>query len=205
MRNYVSRAFKSLPQSEILVFANTVFQKMTDDIQFVAFKASVDAMELVRKAYSDALTAASTKDPVLTILKNNKRKELDEQLDDLADFVNTLAKGDKAIVLASGYNFIAEAKQITELLAPTGLKVANVQDQPGKVKVSWNEVKGTINYVVEMRVKGEEAWVSCAFSSARSVVLKDLKLGANIEFRVRALGTRNLMSDWSIVADVWVS
>lgn len=205
MRNYVSRAFKSLPQSEILVFANNVIQKMTDDAQFVAFKAAVDALELIRKGYGDALTAANTKDPVLIILKNNKRKELDERLDDVADLVNGLAKGDKAIILSAGYSYIAEAKQITELLAPTGLKVVNVQDQPGKIKVSWDEVKGTNNYAVEMRVKGEEMWVSCAFPSARSVVVKDLKLGSNVEFHVRALGTRNLVSDWSLVSDVWVS
>jgi hypothetical protein len=205
MKNSVYRGFKNLPQADSIVFAKNVVQKMTANPLFAAFKAYIDALELIRKAFSDALITANNKDPVLIILKNQKRKEMDEQLDDVAELVNSLAKGDKAVILASGFDFIAEYKTITELLAPTGFKVTNVPDQPGKVKGSWDEVKGTNTYALEMRIKGTEIWEGCAFPSARSVVIKDLKLGSNVEFRVRALGTRGLMSDWSIIVDVWVS
>ncbi len=205
MKNYVSLAFKSLSQSEIIVFATNVFSKMSSDPQFAFLKPDVDALDTVTKVYSDALSAASTKDSMLVLIKNTKLVELQDKLSELAAKVNEFAKGDKVIVKASGFDYIKDPKSLSELATPTGLEVDKVLKQSGKVKLSWDKVDGIINYVVEMRIKGEETWMTSAFPSARTVIIKDLKPGTNVEFRVRALGTRNLMSDWSQIVDIWIS
>jgi hypothetical protein len=199
-----SLSFKQLGQAEIIVFTDNVTQKTGTDPQFTSIKPLVVIVETVAEAYRTAYNLALNNDAVLNLEKDKKLKELHAVLTDLAQGVDGIAKGDIVVIMAAGYEPTKEAKAITSLNTPSNLKVIN-KIEGGVVYLSWDKVDSKTAYLLQMRVVGTDTWTQIATPSARSITLKDLTQGTHLEFRVCATGTRGLVSNWSAVADVWVS
>ena len=136
--------------------------------------------------------------------KNRKWDILTDQLSDIAVSVDLLAKGDPDVAIAAGFDLAKEGKSITELAAPTGVSVVNV-DRSGSIKLAWNNVVGAINYAIEYASVGETIWQNGTYSTAKNAIMAGLKPGTNIMLRIRALGRRNLVSEWSQEVSVWVA
>ncbi len=115
-----------------------------------AFKDSTPAMpELLDaiSAYNDALTEAVDGGKKAIADKNKKRKVLEAMLRQLAAFVSMVANGDRALLIASGFDVAQEPAQ-KPLVGPSGLIVNNGNNR-GEVEVKLVGAKNVRSYVHE--------------------------------------------------------
>lgn len=196
-------SFKSLSQPDVILFTDNVIQQTSTNPIFASLKPFVDAAEPAYNAFRVAFNLAKMGGTLANLERDKKHKELLDVLALLANEVEKLANGSKAVIIASGFKPNNEPQSITELIAPTDFAVINLVPK-GSIQLSWGTVMGKLNYTVEMRVFGEETWKVIATPSGRLLTLTDLVRGSHLEFRVRAAGTKGLISPWSLIADVFV-
>jgi DNA polymerase/3'-5' exonuclease PolX len=118
-------------------------------------------------------------------------------LDRLAYEVNGLADGDTKIGLASGFDVVkSTASAISEVTTPTNLMVKNA-DAVGTIKLTWMGNASAVNYGVEYQIKGEDIWKNGTYSTSQSAFLSSLPSGAIVFVKIRALGRKQMKSDWT--------
>jgi hypothetical protein len=196
-------SFKLLSQPDVILFTDNVIQKMTTNPLFTSLKSLIDPVIVSFDVFKTAFNLAHNGGYLLNADKDKKHKELLDLLVFLARGVDTVAKGDRLIIIASGFKPSAEPQSITELTIPTNFKVFNHEDN-GTIIANWDKVDNKVSYALEMRVVGEDTWKGIAFPTARTVTLKGLARGLHLAFRVRAMGTKGIMSGWSVIKDVFV-
>ena len=208
MKNVSLGAFKQLQQDSLNTYAQNVVQLMTTDPLFTSLSPAVAALKTVRDAYSVALTNNVTGGQITTIVKNDCKTDLLNQLTDVALMVEILAKGNIAIILAAGFDLPKARKSYTSLDAPDVLSVTN-ESKPGLVTVQLVKVDGAMNYGVEKRIVTPEnpdgVWVNGEYSSALKFELDGLTSGKTYQLRFRSLGNKGLVSIWSSIQEVFVS
>ena len=206
MKKMISWAFKKYTQAELMEFAKIVHLMMTADAQFSTLKAFLDALLVAIKAYETAIGNAAINDSTAVIKeKGHKKDELNEVLARGADKVEELANGDEEVVLASGYKLIEKSKPLTELAPPVGLKAIDIVGKPGVVQFSWKRPKGAKSFVIETLTLDETVWQGGVYTMAVSKTITGLKSGTYTTLRVRAVGTNELLSEWSVEITVLVS
>ena len=181
---------------------------MTTDPLFTSLSPAVAALKTVRDAYSVALTNSVTGGQITTIVKNNCKVSLLNQLTNVALMVEILADGNTAIILAAGLDLRQTPKSYTSLNAPDVIKVTN-ETATGLVTVVLAEVEGATNYGIEKRIvtaeNPEGVWVNGQYSSALKFELQGLTSGETYQLRFRSLGNKGLVSVWSAIQQVFVS
>lgn len=128
-----------------------------------AFKESTPTMAEILAAISDfddalALAADGSKKAIAD--KNKKRETLEDLLRQLALFVMMVAKGDRALLAASGFDLVAEPVQ-RPLVGPSSLLV-NKGNNRGEVAVTLTGAKNVRSYVHEYTpdpVTDNSVWV----------------------------------------------
>ncbi len=150
-----------------------------------AFQTAIDDVVAKREAAKAA-----------TAFKNQKRKALEDILNDLAAYVDRKAKGDEAKILSANMPVRDDAVPIGELPPPANLN-ASYGDHPGEVDLNWDPVKGVRLYEAEWRLHdGPMEWTRFDGSSASSMTVTGLQPGLEYAFRVRAVGAAGA-SPWS--------
>ena len=203
MQRTVVLSFKNETQRGLVVFSFNVLLKMDAVSTYLTHKAEVDALKPIAEAYRDAFNAASTNDELLNMAKDRKMLELLKQLEVVAYAVDDVANGDKAYIIGAGFAVRKDVQALNELPAPNNFKVQN-HERNGSLTLKWGAVANKVNYVVEMRVVGEEKWQTIALPTAATYTVNDLTRGIHLEFRVRATGTKNIMGDWTRIIDIYV-
>ena len=203
MHYTVLLSFKSDSQSEVILFTDNVIQQTTSNPIFASLKPFVDPVEDAFSVFRVAFNLAKMGGALANIERDKKHIALLDVLTLLAKEVEKLAKGDKAIIIASGFKPSNEIKFITELTAPTNFVAINLAPK-GVIQLNWDKVEGKLAYAIEMRIFGEDTWKAIAAPTGRFLTLTDLVRGSHLEFRIRATGTKNLVSPWSLIADVYV-
>ena len=204
MKKLIVLSFKTMNDAVLAQFATNVYNKLSADAQFAALKPFADDLKVCSHAFDTGVTNAANGGSLLVKEKNRKFDALTNQLSKIAIQVESSAEGDEDVALAAGFDIVKVSKPITELNAPIGVSVFNVE-RSGSVKLSWTAVDGAINYGIERKETGETVWLNGDYSTARSLILSGLKPGANMTFHIRTLGRRGLVSDWSQEVSVWVA
>lgn len=96
-------------------------------------------------AFSDAMTAAATGDRMKIAAKNRCRKTLEALLRELAAYVTLVAKGDREILICSGFDLQKENAVSPVMVPPTGLDVRNGNNS-GEVIVKLIGAKNVNHY-----------------------------------------------------------
>jgi hypothetical protein len=127
-----------------------------------------------------------------------------DALDDLADAVSSLAKKDDNIIVLSGFDLRKPKKAVNEIVNPKNLQVFNLE-RSGSIKFTFDAVEHAVNYGIEIRVNGGE-WQNGRYTtSPKHNTITDLQPGSYVEIRVRALGRKELASEWTAPVGIWVS
>ena len=206
MINIIVLSYKRLPQAALNSFASTVYQKMTDDAQFVGLKSWVDALKIANDEFTTALANALRGNEAQTIAKNKCWDVVIKCLDKLAYEVNGLADGDEEIAKAAGFDVRKAPKEIKEVAIPTNLVALNLNDKTGAVSLSWNcDSTGVVQYAVEYQIQGETTWHNGTYSTSKSVVLMGIEPRSFLLVKIRSLGRKELKSDWTPPVGVLVS
>ena len=121
--------------------------------------------------------------------------ELDALLQQEANYVENIAKGEAAIILLSGFPLAQEPAPIGQLSPPQNL-LGIATDIEGQTKLKWNLVRGAKSYIVECATSPDGPWVPVTVTTRISCLATNLTPGTKYWFRVRAVGAAGL-SGWS--------
>lgn len=177
--------------AKLLQYAETVLVKTTENASiFTEPQPSLEDLSDAITVFRDSMTEASFRDMRQVVLKNQHATALKEILYNLSLYVETVAQGDPAIVLAAGF---IPSKDMRE---PVGLSPkphdlrAEVRDAGTQsVHVRVNTWKHARYYQFEFRKVGSgEEW-SRMLSTKSKVHITDLEYLNEYEFRVSYLGS----------------
>lgn len=178
-------------EAKLLQYAESVLAKTTENASiFTEPVPSLDELETAIEQFRTSMTEASFRDMRQVVLKNQYAATLKETLYNLSLYVETVAQGDPAIVLAAGF---IPSKNTAE---PVGLspkphdvraQVKDVGTQSVHVRVkSWKFAR---YYQFEYRKAGSDEEWTRALSTRSKIRLTDLEYMQEYEFRVSYLGS----------------
>src|SRR5690606_39997356 len=178
-------------EAKLLQYAESVLAKTTENASiFTEPVPSLDELEAAIAQFKASMTEASFRDMRQVVLKNQHAATLKEMLYNLSLYVETVAQGDPAIVLAAGF---IPSKNTAE---PVGLspkphdvraQVKDVGTQSVHVRVnSWKFAR---YYQFEYRKVGSDEEWTRALSTRSKIHLTDLEYMQEYEFRVSYLGS----------------
>ncbi|MBL1409631.1 fibronectin type III domain-containing protein [Sphingobacterium faecale] len=175
--------------AELLNYAEHIFQKMTESKNlFTNPVPSLIIFEGVLIGYRDAYAEAVHRDMRAVVIKGQKGKELQEVIYRLSHYVDAVAQGDPAIILAAGYR---PSQPTTQSVGRTpqaqGLRVKNVGIGTCAVQVKVDPWKPARLYQYMYRKKGTVNWNSTLWGSSR-IELEGLEMLKMYEFKVSYLG-----------------
>jgi hypothetical protein len=200
--------FRRLNQAGLATFSSNVVNLMKSNPIFSSLTAEVTELDKRTEAYSVALTNNVNGGRLQTIEKDKCLKDVLDQLSIMAFLVDVLANGDESVILAAGFSIRKAPTSYTYLAPPTILKAEN-EKAPGVAKIEIEKVAGATNYGIEKRiiVDGQPAgaWTNGEYTSSARTIIENLQSNTEYEFRMRAIGNRGLVSDWSTIVSVRVS
>jgi hypothetical protein len=166
-----------------------VIQDMTKNVAlFPNPIPTVEELIQAKERYEVALYNAKGKDTVMVSIKNKERDALRALLNRMAEYVTSVAKGDRTILLASGFS-LARSKGEVKTLKPIE-KLTVDTEIPEQAVLRVTRVKGAKAYVYQYTVGAvgsESQWVSKTITEPLCV-LSGLQPGIKYSFRVIAIG-----------------
>jgi hypothetical protein len=166
-----------------------VIQDMTKNVTlFPNPIPSVAELIQAKEKYEVALYNAKGKDTVMVSIKNDERAVLRALLNQMAEYVTSVAKGDRTILLASGFS-LARSKGEVKTLKPIEKLMVDTET-PEQAVLRVIRVKGAKAYVYQYTVGtvgSESQWLSKTITEPLCV-LSGLQPGIRHSFRVIAIG-----------------
>jgi hypothetical protein len=204
MGRLVVLSFKRYGEADLAQFSTNVILRMERDAQFESLMPDVNVLKVCDAAFDEAVSNALDGGPKAVKIKNAKMAELNAQLETVALKVDALADGDEDVILAAGFEVAKTPTGVVEITSPTDLKVVN-DVRSGVVKLSWKKVKGAVSYGIERMSSEDSIWRNGDYSTAKSIVITNLKPGTYVTFRNRTISTKSRVSGWSQEVSIWVS
>lgn len=192
--------FRSKDATELLRYAEQIFKKMTENVDmFTNPVPDLTTLETNLTRYRDAYAEATFRDKRAVILKGQKGKDLQRTIYQLARYIDGVAEGDAAIIVAAGFRPSGSTtNSIGKTPKAENLRVEHLQVGTGVVQLRVNAWKSARLYQYEYRKKGSESWTAILHTRS-SVELRDLEMMQEYEFRVSYVGTDTVMNYSDIV------
>jgi hypothetical protein len=196
MANYrVSLGFAQLPDTELDDFAGAVISKSTGNAAFPSPPVTTVQLGTLKTAFEDALAAAAQGGTGATAAKNNARETLVSALRKNANYVETIASSDEAMLLSSGYASTSTNRAQSPLDKVNTIEVVNLQS--GELRARIEAVANAKGFDGQIKPEGGDWGPSQSFANSRSIIFKDLTPGTLYTIRVRAIGGSTGQGDWS--------
>jgi hypothetical protein len=178
---------KKHPQSDLVTISQRVIEKMENNPVFPDPPAALTALKKVLPEYETALVNALGRDKEWGAIKNAKKAIVLKLLTELSWYVMAICKGDKVLLLSSGFDVTGEVRSP---LTPAIEKLEVDIGPPGEATTRVRNVTATIAYVHEYATEPpglHTAWTSKG-SSQGSYVFTGLTTDKRYWFRVVAIG-----------------
>lgn len=182
--------FYELNAAELTQFAEQVLGKMGQATDlFDSPQPSLAELEGALTAFREATTEAAFGDRRAIVLRNQRKAELEGVIYELSKYVDTVAAGDEAVVLAAG--FIPQRTSTARLgraPKPSGLRAQPDYVGSARIEIRVDRWAGARMYQFEYRKKGfDEEW-NQVLSSKSTCLLEGLDVFEEYEFRVSYRG-----------------
>ena len=178
---------KKHPQSDLVIISKRVIEKMDNNPVFPDPPAALEALKKVLPEYEAALVKAMGRDKEWGAIKNDKKAIVLNLLADLSWYVMATCKGDKVLLLSSGFDITGEVRSP---LTPAIEKLEVDIGPPGEATTRIRNVTAAIAYVHEYATEPpglHTAWTSKG-SSQGSYTFTGLTTDKRYWFRVVAIG-----------------
>jgi hypothetical protein len=155
------------------------------------FKTSIDALQT---AQNETLMGGKA----TFIIRNEKQKQVCSALGKLANYVENVADGDATTVALAGMSLKRRGPgRYTFLDQPVAFRGIGVGN--GRVALRWKKVDYTKAYEVEYCADPivDDKWQQAPLISASNTIVDGLIRKEDYWFRVRACGSKGLVSEWS--------
>jgi hypothetical protein len=174
---------------DLVTDSGSVIQHMTKNVAlFPNPIPSVAEVIQSKERYEVALYNAKGKDTVMVSIKNDERALLRALLTRMAEYVTSVAKGDRTILASSGFT-LARAKGEVASLKPIEKLMVNTE-KPEQALLRVTKVSGAKAYMFQYTtgsVNSESQWVSKTITESW-YTLTGLQSGVKYSFRVIAIG-----------------
>lgn len=174
---------------DLLNDSGSVIQHLTKNVAlFPNPNPTVAELMKVTEEYRVALYNAKGLDTWLVSIKNDLRAVLRSMLTQEAEYVSSVANGDRTVLLASGFSLAKAKGEVTKLKPIEKLTVDTESPEQAVLRVT--RVKGAKAYVYQYTtdaVGSESLWVSKTITEP-ICVLSGLQPGVKYSFRVIAIG-----------------
>jgi hypothetical protein len=187
--NKIVTSFNRGRDGDLVNESGKVIQDMTKNVAlFPNPNPSMAELAKATEEYQVALYNAKGRDPVLVSIKDDKRAVLRAMLTQLAEYVTSVAKGDRTVLLASGFT-LAKAKGEVAALKPIEKLMVDTET-PEQAVIRVKKVSGAKAYTFQYTtgaVTSESQWVSRTITEFWCS-LTGLQSGVKYSFRVIAIG-----------------
>ena len=133
-------------QRDLVIICQRVKEKMKSNPVFPNPPAALAELEKVLPEFEVALVNAKSRDKEWVAIKNNKKVRILALLEEVADYVITTSKGDRALILNSGFDVLDEQ---TGSVKPFIEALEVELGAPGEAIMRAKSPKGAVAYVHE--------------------------------------------------------
>jgi hypothetical protein len=179
---------RKIRQNELAVLSRCVVNKMEDNPVFPDPPAALAELKKITPEYQSALAHALGRDIEIVALKDKKKKIVLNLLDELATYATIICKGDRTLLLSSGFDITKEGGAG---LAPAIEKLEVTLGESGEVTMRIKNATGAVAFMFEYTTEPPELntiWKSRG-SSLRTHTIKGLTSGKRYWFRGVAIGS----------------
>jgi hypothetical protein len=176
-------------QRDLVTICQRVIEKMKSNPVFPTPPTALAELEKVLPEFEAALVNAKSRDKEMVAIKNNKKALILALLEELAQFVIATCKGDRALILSSGF----DAKDEQSSRPVTAIEALEVElGAPGEATLRVKTATGTLSYVHQYAT--EPPGPNTVWHSEGSTIGNHTFTGLNSDkrywFRVVAIGRR---------------
>jgi hypothetical protein len=192
----ISTKYRQSSDKNLLKFCYQVADSLNNNPTFPDQKPSHAVLMTACDEFRVAGSMASRKDRTLLSVKNDKKAVLIGLLDELAEYVTATSKGDKTMLLSSGFD-ITGLKDESQELSPIDKLEVEI-GVPGQATTRVKRVSGARSYVHQCTpdpLTANSVWVSETVTE-REHTFTNLQSVKRYLFRVIAIG-RNRQSVYS--------
>jgi hypothetical protein len=164
--------------------------KMTGNANFPAPVPTLVVVGAAREALEATVAETLNGGKAATFAKNEAEAELDELLTQLAGYVVSIAGGDEAMILSSGFDVRKRGAPIGNLPAPANLR-ADLTEKEGEIKATWDPVYGARESEVQRNDKDPAdpaEWKVIGMTTRSKFLDAGLASGSIHWYRVRVRG-----------------
>ena len=188
----VSKTFspKKYKDSDLLRKASSILEQMSNNVNFAESNEKQDTLRLCIQNFRDAIVATFDGGKMTTVVKRDCRRKLENALQEMADYVQELCRGNAAVVYSAGFDIHKKPSKVGALDKPLYVKI-EMGSNKGCVVVSCAVVERALFYVFEYRLTSEmneNAWIQVS-GSRRKMQINGLTSGQEYSFRVAAART----------------
>jgi hypothetical protein len=194
---------------ELLPVGKTVHDKMTDNAATFTTPAppvTMAALQTFIDTFEDTLSKKSSHAIADTIAFNIARNDLEVALGDLGNYVNTVAKGDPAIVEKSGFPSFDTTRVVDTAppAAPQDLRLRQ-GDLSGEIVARYKPARQHSANEVQTTVgdpNSATGWTHAGIFTNGKATLGGNAPGSTVWVRVRTAGLKGVMGAWSDPAKI---
>jgi len=182
--------FDKLSTASLAQYAEQILGKMTQETElFVTPVPALETLENALTAYIAATTEAAFRDTRAIELRKERRSELEDVIYELSKYVDTIAKGNRSIVLAAGFlPTNASTGRYGRAPKPESPRATPDYVGSGRIQLKVPAWAGARMYQFEFRRKGAETPWQLLISSKSSCAVEGLDIFQEYEFRVAYRG-----------------
>lgn len=140
----LNTGFDGLSDPNFQTTSESIYASMFENKNFLTPTPALTVIDQAIQAYSAAFIAAQQKDKNAVAIKNQQRDNLRGLLIQLANSVMTIANGDKAMLISSGFQ-LAKEGETTPIVKPESISLTDGLN-PGELVVKVPRVKGSTSY-----------------------------------------------------------
>jgi hypothetical protein len=200
-KSSITKEYKRIGNAAFLSRCNNVFTGIQGNplfpqppVKLEDFKLQVDQLEA-------AMVDAQHRDRLKAAQKNGVIAKLTEMLDQLADYVTTVANADEAILLASG--FAVNAISVTPSFGPAEDFAVKIGPASGQVSVSVKRIPAATTYAVFYGIANNENTVwQHELKTISKFSLFGLQAGKSYVFKMKIIGTNDKAIETEIITKI---
>jgi hypothetical protein len=200
MKRILISSFMYCRDGELIKITRRILDSIKQNAQFLNAGPLVELIVKALEEYIAALSAAGGRDRVLASIKDDKKAILQQLLKELAYYVSQTAKGDKTLLLASGFEINAD-KIASQKMAP---KLQVELSIAGQVTISISRVPGAKVYVHQYTpdpLTPQSVWIS-ETSLKRQHTFSGFESTAKIWVRIIVINKKGESEYWEPVSRI---
>lgn len=183
--------YSKLSDNNLAFRAEAIVLSLTDNVNFPVTVPALADFTTVQTAFATAMEDIINGNRISIAIKNQARVNLLEIMSQLAFNIQSLAPGDRAKLISSGFEMGSDGENVPPIEAPENFKISDGVN-PGEIKLSVKGVLQAVSYMheyTEEPITAESRWIS-KISSSRQHVFTGLQSGIRIHARTAVIGRK---------------